>query len=700
MLRRITGELLREIDGLQRKDDETKPGGSHSGRPRPEALASLDAALVGACREVASLPGAGADLVTACEGDLEARDAQGLTSLLFAASQGHAPAVERLLDLGADAAARSGAGTSLLMEAAASGSVDVMDVLVDRGAHGDMEAKDNVWATALLTAARSGHAGAVRRLLELGADAGARTAIDRTVLMAAAEAGSVSVVDELKRHGALGDLEAEDWDGSTALLVGASCGQVGVVRRLLEVGASADARSGDESNAMMLAAEHRHLGVIDALVEAGAQGDLEAHENHWRTVLIVAAEAGHPDIVRRLLALGANPTASDCLDSTALMVAAYQGHVGVIDALAECGGLGDVDAEDEDQETAAWTAAAEGHTDVLRRLLELGADPRPHSMLKMSLLAIAASGGHVDVIDLLVERGVHGDLEAKAWDGSTAIWNAASNGHPDAVLRLLALGADPRARNDGGLSVLMKAVQARPSVELIDALVEHGARDDFETVDTLGRTPLLLAAGGGHSSAVGRLLDLGADAGARSRLGGTALMAAARCGSVEVIDVLVERGVQGDLDAVDEGGWTALLDAAATSSSPGAVRRLLELGADAGVRAKDGTTLLMAAAESSRLDSIGELVELGVQGDLEAKRRRPGQTALRIVALEGRIGAVQELLDLGADPLSGLAGGGNEQKAGSALEPSVTKLLRRAATWRRRRCLLTWAWALQQTTSA
>ena len=63
-------------------------------------------------------------------------------------------------------------------------------------------------------------------------------------------------------------------------------------------------------------------------------------------------------------------------------------------------------------------------------------------------LMVAASHGNVEMIDLLVSAGA--SIDARTGDGFTALLHAASLGYREACERLLALGADPAARNDHG----------------------------------------------------------------------------------------------------------------------------------------------------------------------------------------------------------------------------------------------------------
>ena len=100
------------------------------------------------------------------------------------------------------------------------------------------------------------------------------------------------------------------------------------------------------------------------------------------------------------------------------------------------------------------------------------------------------------------------------------------------------------------------------------------------------------------------------------RVGGTtALMAAAYVGALELVDDLVDRGV--DLDVRDESGYTALMFAA-NGEQAEVVRALLDAGADPDAADRFGNTVLMFAAQHGDTSAIKRLLASGA----DATRRR------------------------------------------------------------------------------
>ncbi|MBO8450903.1 MAG: ankyrin repeat domain-containing protein [Spirochaetes bacterium] len=70
---------------------------------------------------------------------------------------------------------------------------------------------------------------------------------------------------------ACADVNAEDPDGGTALMIAAYDGHADVVRLLLDAGADVNAEDQNGSTALMLAAEEGHEDIVRILTEAGAQ---------------------------------------------------------------------------------------------------------------------------------------------------------------------------------------------------------------------------------------------------------------------------------------------------------------------------------------------------------------------------------------------------------------------------------------------
>ena len=230
--------------------------------------------------------------------------------------------------------------------------------------------------------------------------------------------------------------------------------------------------------------------------------------------------------------------------------------------------------------TALLLACEEGCSSVVGRLLEFGADSNARSGNGETALMLAAGMGHAAVVEVLVSSGHAVNLEAhRKRTLDTAVLLVCRSEHASMVGRLLELGADTDARSRNGETVLMLAA-ARGHAAAVDMLVLSGRAGDLEAQDaTGGTTALQLACRSGHSSTVGRLLELGANAAARSRSGDTLLMLAASGGHADVVQELVSAGRAGDLEARDKRQGKTARQMWCRWDFPSIVGLLLELGA-------------------------------------------------------------------------------------------------------------------------
>ncbi|KAK3937769.1 ankyrin repeat protein [Diplogelasinospora grovesii] len=160
--------------------------------------------------------------------DIDAKDNDSRTPLLYAAQSGHEAVVQRLLAKGADVNVKGRDGWTPLLYAAQSGHEAVVQQLLAKGA--DVEAKDNNGWTPLWYAAISGHEAVVQRLLAKGADVEAKDNDGRTPLSYAATNGHEAIVQQLLAKGA--DIDAKDNNGRTPLSYAAARGREAVVKLL------------------------------------------------------------------------------------------------------------------------------------------------------------------------------------------------------------------------------------------------------------------------------------------------------------------------------------------------------------------------------------------------------------------------------------------------------------------------------------
>jgi uncharacterized protein len=402
--------------------------------------------------------------------DAAAANRYGMTPLQLAAGEGDPAVIEALLTAGADANAVLPEGETVLMTAARTGSADALRALLARGA--DVEARDEFHGeSALIWAAAENHADAVRLLVEHGADVDGRSALlaleprqrragqsilplgSWTPLMYAARENALAAGDALVASGA--SLDAVDPDGATALVIAIINAHYEFAELLLRAGADPNVVDNEAGMGPLYAAVDMHrlavghgrgnpvpVGLLDAadavqlLLEHGADPNAPLKKpilqrqhtfgdgtlGAGATPLMRAAKSGDIELVRALLAAGADPKLTLPNGTTALMLAAGLGWRNgsplapsydqgsdeeAVETLELLLSLGlDLRATNEAGDTALHAAVGgRGSEAIVRFLLERGADPLAANGRQQTPLSIAEARAS-DTITALVRAAV------------------------------------------------------------------------------------------------------------------------------------------------------------------------------------------------------------------------------------------------------------------------------------------------------
>lgn len=205
--------------------------------------------------------------------DINAKNSTDRTPLQEAITKSHTSVAELLLDRGASIDIHDDEGWTPLHQAAHRGNVQLIHRLHRQGC--DLEAKtsDNSISdlnrfnvgTPLYFAAANGHEGAVKALLQLGAEPRCRNITGEMPIHVACWRGYPSVVRILLDAGV--DIEEKDLAyEETPLLKAASTGQTGVLGLLLDRGANLNAETQWGRNALRHAQLHRKEGNEEAVL--------------------------------------------------------------------------------------------------------------------------------------------------------------------------------------------------------------------------------------------------------------------------------------------------------------------------------------------------------------------------------------------------------------------------------------------------
>lgn len=300
----------------------------------------------------------------------------------------------------------AGDGTTPLHWASYRDDVNAADRLIRGGAN--VNAANDLGATALWIASVNGSAAMVERLLAAGANPNLALVAGETALMAAARSGNARIAERLLAKGA--DPNAHGARRQTALMWAVSDHHPDVVKVLLAHGANVHARTETWSQVMAVP-PHGMLEYNRAI----------PHGNN--TALLFAARAGDLESARLLVAAGANVNDQDASGVSATAMAAHAGYREVVEFLLERGANPNADG-------AGFTAL---HAAIMRRDEKMAA--------------------------ALLTHGADANRRVRAWTptrrsskdfnfppefvGATPLWLAARFTQPDVMRLLVKHGADP-----------------------------------------------------------------------------------------------------------------------------------------------------------------------------------------------------------------------------------------------------------------
>ncbi|XP_066571914.1 transient receptor potential cation channel, subfamily N, member 1 [Amia ocellicauda] len=475
----------------------------------------------------------------------------------------------------------------------------------------------NGWSP-LLLAAEQGHTEIVKILLQNHARVDVFDENGKAALHLAAENGHEEIVDILLSHKAF--VNAKTKLGMTPLHLGAQNGYNKLVRLLVETHmASIDALSLSKQTPLHLAALNGQLDVCNSLLNMKA--DVNATDIHGQSPLHLAAENDHSEVVK--LFLKHRPelaTLANVEGATCAHIAASKGSVAVIKELLKFSKGGMTSAHNKTNGSSpVHLAAAGGHTEVVKVLLEAGASAAEENAEGMTSIHLAAKNGHTHVLDVLKDSISFKITSTKT--GLTALHVAASFGQVDFVREILTkvpatmCSEAPRSATEGlpsrerpaesGFTPLHLAAQSGHE-GLVRLLLNYpGVQADAET-SLQGSTPLHLAAQNGHTAVVGLLLSKSTShLHLKDKRGRTCLHLAAASGHIDMVRVLLGQGAE--INDTDKNGWTPL-HYAAKSGSLEMVRFLVESGASARLECKEGRTPIQYAAEENHQDTVSFLL--------------------------------------------------------------------------------------------
>jgi ankyrin repeat protein/serine/threonine protein kinase len=338
--------------------------------------------------------------------------------------------------------------------------------------------------------------------------------------------------------------------------------------------------------------------AISRLVGLGM--DPNRQNSKGATAMHFAAVSGRIEAYELLKTLGANATTPEVHGWTPLHEAVALDRREIADALIKDGV--DVEARTKDGRTPMHLACRAGSVPIVRSLLGSGATFESVSGLGLAPIHDVACSGSVELLNLAVDAGAR--IDSVDNEGWSTLHHAADWGRIDIIRRLLELRAPIGSVDKRGETPLHQA-GFKGQLDAVLMLIKSGASVDAQSND--GRTPLHYASLAARLDVAAALLDAGANIEARDSEGTTPLISVLRGlrenrDSKGILRLLLQRGADKNARQTTRRGWSALHWAANQPGTLELIELLLEAGVDVDIRAADGSTPLHATAVSDKHD--------------------------------------------------------------------------------------------------
>jgi uncharacterized protein len=426
---------------------------------------------------------------------------RGLSPLSIAISNGNPEMVGLLIEAGADTHHAEPSGETYLMMAAQVGVLAVVEQLLKHEVEVDVR-DPNYGQTALMFAARGGHADIVSALLARGAKPNVATKVgEAPAFIKPNSVPGFGYGVGILRGGVPADRGRREPTpgGMTPLLYAARHDHIEVAKRLIAAGADVNAKEANGIWPLLMAISNDKIAVARYLLERGSNvngQDWYGRSPLWEAVNVRNLYVHNAnfkngidrgpvlELIRSLLAAGAD------VNARTKETPPFRHHLLEI--------TGSLEWVDFTGQTPFLTAALAGDVTVMKLLLEHGANPRIDTFQGTSALMAAAGVNWVlaqtwtegpdqllEAVKLCADLGMNVN-QANSM-GITALHGAANRGSDDIIRFLVARGADLTAKDNERRSALDWAhgvflathpAQAKPSsIALITELLKAQGKE-------------------------------------------------------------------------------------------------------------------------------------------------------------------------------------------------------------------------------
>jgi ankyrin repeat protein len=344
--------------------------------------------------------------------DVNEKGEYGRTPLMYAAS-GESPdcleIMKLLLKNKADVSARNEGDDDAFTEAITTSlwkiPIERYKLLIEHGYNvNSFKTKYSHGQTPLMWACYCGKSEVVKLLVESGADVNQKDKNDETAIISAMQGNNKDfpeIVDYLIDHGA--DPNSKSQFGHTPFLYAVEKGYIQLAQKLILKGVDIEQTDSYEKETGLISAAYKGKEeMVTFLITQKA--NIEAADRRGNTALLHAAFKGHLPIVKKLLEKGAKIEHRNNLNWNALMQAILEGHEEIFNFLLEKGSAFEFQ-EKEKGATPLMIAAWKGSLNIVKKLIQKGADPSKKDSSLKTAKDYAQEKGNSSVVEYLKELG-------------------------------------------------------------------------------------------------------------------------------------------------------------------------------------------------------------------------------------------------------------------------------------------------------
>ena len=559
------------------------------------------------------------------------------TALALAAAKGYGEIVNLLLEhKGIQINVANKDGNTPLSYAVFANKGSIVGTLIEHGA--DVNYQDRLGNAPIMNALVYGHIDILNELIKAGADLNLKNNYGRTPLMflvaktSTVDTGSkiisngciLKMLEILLRQSNI-DVNAQDNDGYTALIIAAGEGEIKVVKELIKCKEiKLDIINNKRNNAIMEADQNDRKDVVQELLKQEYfRKNINYKNKEGRSLLSIAAVEGHTGLVNLFLKQKDNKgnpivdvNVQNEYGNTPLMLALYNNHFEIVNKLLNQDNI-DVTLDDQFRQTALMFSVYKGIYSITKKILErtptdlLRTYMNIKSVNQVTAMTAAVFNNNAKMVKLLLEHDA--DVNTK-FEDETMLMFAVRNGFTEIVKLLLDAGADVNIRNNAketaldivkeldfrdeiiqllqnakpkflqlGLSVkevnkrFKKAVENK-SAKDVDQLLHQYNNGNMVVSNESINEMFVKAAGSGSEEIFNLLLPYVKDFNFKDKNGNTTLMAAAKNGQAFVVSSLLKYPGRIDINAENKENYTALM-MAVEKGYRSIVRELLNEGA-------------------------------------------------------------------------------------------------------------------------